>query len=113
MNKRVHSETKATIMNGIQNAVTGSGPNMTVMAATRATGSLGAEVPVRIVHSESVATKLAQRLVVAEGRQSFSAARLRQVDYSPGGIFDPLFSGLSAHAAGINAAICHHPYLRR
>ena len=32
---------------------------------------------------------------------------------APGGIFDPLFSGISAHAAGISAAICHQPSLRR
>ena len=32
---------------------------------------------------------------------------------APGGIFDPLFSGISAHAAGISAAICHQPFLRR
>ena len=32
---------------------------------------------------------------------------------APGGIFDPLFSGISAHAAGISAAICRQPSLRR
>jgi hypothetical protein len=32
---------------------------------------------------------------------------------APGGIFDPLFSGIWAHAAGISAAICRQPSLRR
>jgi hypothetical protein len=32
---------------------------------------------------------------------------------APGGIFDPLFNGISAHAAGISAAICRQPSLRR
>lgn len=38
--------------------------------------------------------------------------RRRQVDYAPGGIFDPRLAGLSVDAARINAAVCRHPYLR-
>jgi hypothetical protein len=44
---------------------------------------------------------------------SLSGRSFRRIDYAPGGIFDPLFTGISANAAGINAAICRHPYLRR
>jgi hypothetical protein len=36
----------------------------------------------------------------------------RHTDYTPGGVFDPLFAGLSAAAADIRAAICSHPNLR-
>jgi hypothetical protein len=36
----------------------------------------------------------------------------RRIDHAPGGIFDPLFTGI-ANATGINAAICRHPQLRR
>jgi hypothetical protein len=36
-----------------------------------------------------------------------------RIDQAPGGIFDPLFTGISANAAGIHAAICRHPHLRR
>jgi hypothetical protein len=42
-----------------------------------------------------------------------SGGSFRQIDYAPGGIFDPLFTGISADAAGLNAAICRKPYLRR
>jgi hypothetical protein len=42
-----------------------------------------------------------------------SGGSFRQIDYAPGGIFDPLFIGISADAAGINAVICRQPYLRR
>ena len=45
--------------------------------------------------------------------RSLSGRSFRRIDYAPGGIFDPLFDGISANAAGINAAICRHPYLRR
>ena len=44
---------------------------------------------------------------------SLPGRSFRRIDYAPGGIFDPLFTGISANAAGINAAICRHPYLRR
>jgi hypothetical protein len=37
---------------------------------------------------------------------------LRQSGASPRGLFDPLFSGLSADAAGIDAAICRRTHLR-
>jgi hypothetical protein len=43
---------------------------------------------------------------------SLSGRSFRRIDYAPGGIFDPLFAGISANAAGINAAICRHPFLR-
>jgi hypothetical protein len=42
-----------------------------------------------------------------------SGRSFRRIDYAPGGIFDPLFTGISANAAGINAAFCRHPRLRR
>ena len=45
--------------------------------------------------------------------RSLSGRSFRRIDYAPGGIFDPLFTGISANAAGINAAICRHPHLRR
>ena len=41
------------------------------------------------------------------------SGRSFRIGHAPGGIFDPLFTGISAHAAGINAAICRHPHLRR
>ena len=44
---------------------------------------------------------------------SLSGRSFRRIDYAPGGIFDPLFTGISANAAGINAAISRHPHLRR
>src|SRR6266853_6939657 len=36
----------------------------------------------------------------------------RQSGALPRGLFDPLFAGLSAHAAGIDAAICRRTRLR-
>jgi hypothetical protein len=47
------------------------------------------------------------------GCTSLSGRSLRRIDHAPGGIFDPLFTGISANAAGINAAICRYPHLRR
>jgi len=47
------------------------------------------------------------------GYTSLSGRSLRRIDYAPGGIFDPLFTGILANAAGINAAICRHPHLQR
>jgi hypothetical protein len=44
---------------------------------------------------------------------SLSERSFRRIDHAPGGIFDPLFTGISADAAGINAAICRHPHLQR
>ena len=44
---------------------------------------------------------------------TLSGRSFRRIDYALGGIFDPLFTGISANAAGINAAISRHPYLRR
>src|SRR5262249_54291330 len=41
------------------------------------------------------------------GCTSLSGRSLRRIDHAPGGIFDPLFTGISANAAGINAAISH------
>jgi hypothetical protein len=41
-----------------------------------------------------------------------SGGPLRHADYTPGGVFDPLFAGLSFDTAGISAAISRHPYLR-
>jgi hypothetical protein len=49
----------------------------------------------------------------APDNTSLSGRSFRRIDYAPGGIFDPLFAGISAYAAGINAAISRHPYLRR
>ena len=47
------------------------------------------------------------------GCTSLSGSSFRRIDHAPGGIFDPLFTGISANAAGINAAICRHPHLQR
>jgi hypothetical protein len=47
------------------------------------------------------------------GCTSLSGRSLRRIDHAPGGIFDPLFTGISSNAAGINAAICRHPHLQR
>jgi hypothetical protein len=44
---------------------------------------------------------------------SLSGRSFGRIDQAPGGIFDPLFTGISANAAGIHAAICRHPHLRR
>ena len=44
---------------------------------------------------------------------SLSGRSSRWIGHAPGGIFDPLFAGISANAAGINAAICRHPHLQR
>lgn len=44
---------------------------------------------------------------------SQSGRFFRRSDHAPGGIFDPLFTSIAADAAGINAAIGHHPHLRR
>ena len=63
-------------------------------------------------HNRVAATKYIQRRDDCR-YSSPSGAPLRQVDYAPGGIFDPRLAGLSADAAGINAAICRHPYLRQ
>ena len=49
----------------------------------------------------------------APDNTSLSGRSFRRIDYALGGIFDPLFTGISANAAGINAAISRHPYLRR
>ena len=49
----------------------------------------------------------------APDNTSLSGRSFRRIDYAPGGIFDPLFTGISANAAGMNAAISRHPYLRR
>jgi hypothetical protein len=43
------------------------------------------------------------------GCSSRSGSSLRRIDQAPGGIFDPLFTGISANAAGINAAVCDGP----
>ena len=47
------------------------------------------------------------------GCSSLSGSSLCRIDHAPGGIFDPLFTGISANAAGIHAAVCRHPHLRR
>ena len=47
------------------------------------------------------------------GCTSLSGRSFRRIDHAPGGSFDPLFTGISANSAGINAAICRHPHLRR
>jgi hypothetical protein len=44
---------------------------------------------------------------------SLSGRSFGRIDHAPGGIFDPLFTGISANAAGINGAICRHPHLQR
>jgi hypothetical protein len=45
------------------------------------------------------------------GYRSLSGDPLRYA-YTPGGVFDPLFAGLSFDTAGISAAISRRPYLR-
>jgi hypothetical protein len=39
------------------------------------------------------------------GYPSLSGDPLRYADYTPGGVFDPLFAGISFDTAGISAAI--------
>jgi hypothetical protein len=46
------------------------------------------------------------------GYRSLSGGPLRYADYTPGGVFDPLFAGLSFDTAGISAAISGRSYLR-
>jgi hypothetical protein len=46
------------------------------------------------------------------GYRSLWGGPLRYADYTPGGVFDPLFAGLPFEIAGINAAISRRPYLR-
>ena len=38
------------------------------------------------------------------GCMSLSGRSFRRIDHAPGGSFDPLFTGISANSAGINAA---------
>ena len=57
--------------------------------------------------------RLAAMFRWAPDNTSLSGRSFRRIDYALGGIFDPLFTGISANAAGINAAISRHPYLRR
>jgi hypothetical protein len=46
------------------------------------------------------------------GYPSLSGGPLWYADYTPGGVFDPLFAGLSFDTAGISAAILRRPHLR-
>jgi hypothetical protein len=43
------------------------------------------------------------------GYRPLSGNPLRYADYTPGGVFDPLFAGLPFDIAGISAAISRHP----
>jgi hypothetical protein len=45
--------------------------------------------------------------------RSLSGRFFRRSIHVPRGIFDPLFIGISADAAAINAAISHHPHLQQ
>jgi hypothetical protein len=53
-----------------------------------------------------------ERAAVDEVRNRELRQMLRQSGASPRGLFDPLFSGLSADAAAIDAAICRRARLR-
>jgi len=48
-----------------------------------------------------------------DDQRCLSAGSFRRIEHAPGGIFDPLFIGISTDAAGISTAICRHPHLRR
>jgi len=55
---------------------------------------------------------LRNRAVVDDFRSRELQPILKQPGASPRGLFDPLFAGLSADAAAIDAAICRRAHLR-
>ena len=55
---------------------------------------------------------LRKRAVVDDVRSREHPQMLRQPSASPRSLFDPLFSGLSADAAAIDAAICRRAHMR-
>jgi hypothetical protein len=107
---------------------------ITAIAMTAEIGSIGDEVAARLVARlgltiipfANLAAQVAAPLGVErravlryvngrasrhhDNRRCSPPSGTSSIDHTPRGMFDSLFTGISADAAGINATICHHPH---
>jgi hypothetical protein len=85
---------------------------MTTLAHTQITARTAGRVQAGFAAMSRRQSGLREHPLVDDVRDRELQQMLRQSGASPRGLFDPLFSGLSADAAGIDAAICRRMPLR-